>query len=161
MIAPQEIKWRKYKLKNSSKIQVTRSPQSKAKPLPPLILSARPSISFQPLTYYQNHELELNTLPLLLQMAGWLHSLVVSPLKKLWDRLHSSHRRRNYYQFPLFTFSWFLTKSPFKTITCMHSLCFAGRGLYILYKDVKSCPCEDVQVLWSILVESHAADLRK
>ncbi|GAY40670.1 hypothetical protein CUMW_053760 [Citrus unshiu] len=62
-------------------------------------------------------------------MAGWLHSLVVSPLKKLWDRLHSSHRRR--------------------------------RGLYILYKDVKSCPCEDVQVLWSILVESHAADLRK
>ncbi|KAK9206678.1 hypothetical protein WN943_016957 [Citrus x changshan-huyou] len=48
-------------------------------------------------------------------MAGWLHSLVVSPLKKLWDRLHSSHRRR--------------------------------RGLYILYKDVKSCPCEDVQVI--------------
>ncbi|KAF4348265.1 hypothetical protein CsatB_005703 [Cannabis sativa] len=52
---------------------------------------------------------------------GWLHSLV-SPLKKLWDRLHSQHRKR--------------------------------RGIYILYKDVKSCPCEDVQVLWSILVES-------
>ncbi|KAL5712642.1 hypothetical protein ACHQM5_014791 [Ranunculus cassubicifolius] len=30
------------------------------------------------------------------------------------------------------------------------------RGLYILYEDVKSCPCEDVQVLWSILVESQA-----
>ncbi|WVZ08907.1 hypothetical protein V8G54_022253 [Vigna mungo] len=32
-----------------------------------------------------------------------------------------------------------------------------GRGIYILYKDVKSCPCEDVHVLWSILVESGAA----
>ncbi|KAL9331789.1 hypothetical protein ACSQ67_001399 [Phaseolus vulgaris] len=31
------------------------------------------------------------------------------------------------------------------------------RGIYILYKDVKSCPCEDVHVLWSILVESGAA----
>ncbi|CAF2076920.1 hypothetical protein Bca4012_090030 [Brassica carinata] len=29
------------------------------------------------------------------------------------------------------------------------------RGLYILYEDVKSCPYEDVHVLWSILVESH------
>lgn len=29
------------------------------------------------------------------------------------------------------------------------------RGIYILYEDVKSCPCEDVQILWSILVESH------
>ncbi|KAG8055194.1 hypothetical protein GUJ93_ZPchr0001g30089 [Zizania palustris] len=28
------------------------------------------------------------------------------------------------------------------------------RGIYILYDDVKSCPCEDVHVLWSILVES-------
>ncbi|TXG63671.1 hypothetical protein EZV62_010665 [Acer yangbiense] len=53
---------------------------------------------------------------------GWLHSLL-SPLKKLWDRLHSTHRTR--------------------------------RGLYILYNDVKSCQCEDVHVLWSILVESH------
>jgi hypothetical protein len=31
----------------------------------------------------------------------------------------------------------------------------AGRGIYILYDDVKSCQCEDVHVLWSILVESH------
>nr|CAB3502754.1 unnamed protein product [Digitaria exilis] len=29
------------------------------------------------------------------------------------------------------------------------------RGIYILYEDVKSCQCEDVHVLWSILVESH------
>ncbi|KAK4558367.1 hypothetical protein ACB098_10G076200 [Castanea mollissima] len=54
---------------------------------------------------------------------GWFKSLL-SPLKKIWDRLHSSNRNR--------------------------------RGIYILYKDVKSCPCEDVQVLWSILVESHS-----
>ncbi|KAK6929975.1 hypothetical protein RJ641_004069 [Dillenia turbinata] len=30
------------------------------------------------------------------------------------------------------------------------------RGIYILYEDVKSCPCEDVHVLWSILVESNS-----
>ncbi|BFG13864.1 hypothetical protein CerSpe_001380 [Prunus speciosa] len=30
-----------------------------------------------------------------------------------------------------------------------------GRGIYILYEDVKSCPYEDVHVLWSILVEAH------
>jgi hypothetical protein len=29
------------------------------------------------------------------------------------------------------------------------------RGIYILYEDVKSCPCEDVHILWSILVDSH------
>jgi hypothetical protein len=36
----------------------------------------------------------------------------------------------------------------------------AERGIYILYEDVKSCPCEDVQILWSILVESHPPQLR-
>ncbi|KAL9227515.1 hypothetical protein vseg_003196 [Gypsophila vaccaria] len=30
------------------------------------------------------------------------------------------------------------------------------RGFHILYEDVKSCECEDVQMLWSILVESHS-----
>lgn len=30
----------------------------------------------------------------------------------------------------------------------------SGRGIYILYEDVKSCPYEDVHVLWSILVDS-------
>ncbi|KAK8709602.1 hypothetical protein V6N13_060616 [Hibiscus sabdariffa] len=34
-----------------------------------------------------------------------------------------------------------------------------GRGIYILYEDVKSCPCEDVHVLWSILMESNASSL--
>lgn len=34
---------------------------------------------------------------------------------------------------------------------------FSGRGIYILYEDVKSCPYEDVHVLWSILVESTHA----
>ncbi|RRT51017.1 hypothetical protein B296_00041844 [Ensete ventricosum] len=33
-------------------------------------------------------------------------------------------------------------------------------GIYILYEDVKSCQCEDVHILWSILVESHAPSLR-
>ncbi|KAJ1291537.1 hypothetical protein BS78_02G322700 [Paspalum vaginatum] len=54
---------------------------------------------------------------------AWLQSLV-SPLKKLWVRMHSAQNKR--------------------------------RGIYILYEDVKSCPCEDVQILWSILVESHS-----
>ncbi|XP_006657869.1 uncharacterized protein LOC102711166 [Oryza brachyantha] len=36
----------------------------------------------------------------------------------------------------------------------MHSAQRKKRGIYILYEDVKSCPCEDVQILWSILVES-------
>ncbi|KAL3626281.1 hypothetical protein CASFOL_029830 [Castilleja foliolosa] len=30
------------------------------------------------------------------------------------------------------------------------------RGIYILYEDVKSCPYEDVHVLWSILVETRS-----
>ncbi|CAF2099303.1 hypothetical protein BRARA_E02006 [Brassica rapa] len=34
------------------------------------------------------------------------------------------------------------------------------RGIYILYEDVKSCPYEDVHVLWSILVESHPHTLQ-
>ncbi|MCL7024183.1 hypothetical protein MKW94_018145 [Papaver nudicaule] len=29
-----------------------------------------------------------------------------------------------------------------------------SRGIYILYEDIKSCPYEDVHVMWSILVES-------
>ncbi|EOY05670.1 hypothetical protein QUC31_016667 [Theobroma cacao] len=57
---------------------------------------------------------------------GWLQSLL-SPLKKLWFRLHSAQKKR--------------------------------RGIYILYEDVKSCPYEDVHVLWSILVESNAPSL--
>uniref|UniRef100_K4A3A0 Uncharacterized protein n=1 Tax=Setaria italica TaxID=4555 RepID=K4A3A0_SETIT len=29
------------------------------------------------------------------------------------------------------------------------------RGMHLLYKDVQSCQDEDVQVLWSILIDSH------
>uniref|UniRef100_F6HTT5 Uncharacterized protein n=1 Tax=Vitis vinifera TaxID=29760 RepID=F6HTT5_VITVI len=36
---------------------------------------------------------------------------------------------------------------------------YQGRGIYILYEDVKSCQYEDVQILWSILVESNAPTL--
>lgn len=38
-------------------------------------------------------------------------------------------------------------------------LWFPGRGIYILYEDVKSCQCEDVHVLWSILVESNTSSM--
>ncbi|WOH12831.1 hypothetical protein DCAR_0832340 [Daucus carota subsp. sativus] len=34
-----------------------------------------------------------------------------------------------------------------------------SKGIHILYEDVKSCPYEDVHVLWSILVESHTPAL--
>ncbi|KAJ4968884.1 hypothetical protein NE237_015585 [Protea cynaroides] len=57
---------------------------------------------------------------------GWLQSLI-SPLKKLWVRMHSTQKKR--------------------------------RGIYILYEDVKSCPYEDVHVLWSILVQSDTPTL--
>ncbi|MBA0735254.1 hypothetical protein Gogos_019118 [Gossypium gossypioides] len=56
---------------------------------------------------------------------------------------------------------WFRSLfSPFKRLwNRLHSRHTRGRGIYILYKDVKSCPCEDVQVLWSILVHSQTAAL--
>ncbi|PQQ03376.1 hypothetical protein Pyn_01448 [Prunus yedoensis var. nudiflora] len=61
---------------------------------------------------------------------------------------HSTGRNRSdsFHWNYLLALSWRL-KIPIKT----------GRGIYILYKDVRSCPCEDVHVLWSILVESHTA----
>ncbi|KAG6528947.1 hypothetical protein ZIOFF_011139 [Zingiber officinale] len=50
--------------------------------------------------------------------------------------------------------------SPFKRLWFrLHSAHRKKRGIYILYEDVKSCQCEDVQVLWSILVESHSPSL--
>ncbi|BAS74624.1 Os01g0778500 [Oryza sativa Japonica Group] len=46
--------------------------------------------------------------------------------------------------------------SPLRRLWChMNAVQRKKRGIYILYDDVKSCPCEDVHVLWSILVESH------
>uniref|UniRef100_A0A7N0V935 Uncharacterized protein n=1 Tax=Kalanchoe fedtschenkoi TaxID=63787 RepID=A0A7N0V935_KALFE len=44
---------------------------------------------------------------------------------------------------------------------CQHSVHKKGSGIYILYEDVKSCPYEDVQVLWSILVESQPPQHRQ
>ncbi|PSS06404.1 Regulator of G-protein signaling 7 like [Actinidia chinensis var. chinensis] len=58
----------------------------------------------------------------------WFQSLL-SPLKMLWARLRSPHKKR--------------------------------KGIYILYEDVKSCSCEDVQMLWTILMESDATLLPK
>ncbi|KAJ4763783.1 hypothetical protein LUZ62_074158 [Rhynchospora pubera] len=42
----------------------------------------------------------------------------------------------------------------------VHSINKKKRGIYILYEDVKKCQCEDVHILWSILVESHPPALR-
>jgi hypothetical protein len=52
--------------------------------------------------------------------------------------------------------SWCL----FDVLVCSCFLFVTELGIYILYEDVKSCPCEDVQILWSILVESHPPPLR-
>ncbi|KAM5569380.1 hypothetical protein ABKV19_016750 [Rosa sericea] len=50
--------------------------------------------------------------------------------------------------------------SPLKKLWFrLHSAQKKRRGIYILYEDVKSCPYEDVHVLWSILVESHTHTL--
>ncbi|CAL1396766.1 unnamed protein product [Linum trigynum] len=38
----------------------------------------------------------------------------------------------------------------------LHATPSKRRGIYILYDDVKSCPYEDVHVLWSILVEANS-----
>ncbi|KAH7571933.1 hypothetical protein JRO89_XS04G0168800 [Xanthoceras sorbifolium] len=46
-------------------------------------------------------------------------------------------------------------------LDCLWSPCSScisirpDKGIYILYDDVKACECEDVQVLWSIVVESN------
>lgn len=53
-------------------------------------------------------------------------------------------------------FNLIVSLKHFISMPHIFSFFFPGRGIYILYKDVKSCPCEDVQVLWSILVESHS-----
>ncbi|RZC48880.1 hypothetical protein C5167_017306 [Papaver somniferum] len=77
----------------------------------------------------------------------WLQSLF-TPLKKMWVRLNSAHKKSTFIshspslQFFLHS-NYFLLKNK-----------FSGRGIYILYEDIKSCPYEDVHVMWSILVES-------
>ncbi|PWZ32104.1 hypothetical protein Zm00014a_031920 [Zea mays] len=46
--------------------------------------------------------------------------------------------------------------SPLRKLWCrVNAVQRKKRGIYILYDDVKSCQCEDVHVLWAILVESH------
>ncbi|KAJ0080419.1 hypothetical protein Patl1_23349 [Pistacia atlantica] len=72
----------------------------------------------------------------------WLQSLL-APWKKLWFRKHSPQRK-----------SINLTLHPL-----MPAFLSSDRGIYILYEDVKSCQCEDVHVLWSILVESNTPSM--
>lgn len=63
-----------------------------------------------------------------------------------------------------FFFNWlhFIKLHP-KFYNYLSAICciffVSGRGIYILYEDVKSCQYEDVHVLWSILVESHTPSL--
>ncbi|GFP83845.1 hypothetical protein PHJA_000528100 [Phtheirospermum japonicum] len=49
--------------------------------------------------------------------------------------------------------------SRLKKFWHVHATRKKRRGIYILYEDVKSCPYEDVHVLWSILVESRSPTL--
>ncbi|KAB2604868.1 hypothetical protein D8674_037155 [Pyrus ussuriensis x Pyrus communis] len=47
----------------------------------------------------------------------------------------------------------FIPSSHFDSLqNCMKGYIYIYIYIYILYKDVRSCPCEDVHVLWSILV---------
>ncbi|KAL5837826.1 hypothetical protein ACOSQ3_014995 [Xanthoceras sorbifolium] len=49
---------------------------------------------------------------------------------------------------------WLSMFSPLKDL-CLCTAYRKNKGIYILYDDVKACECEDVQVLWSIVVESN------
>ncbi|KAL3641998.1 hypothetical protein CASFOL_012813 [Castilleja foliolosa] len=49
--------------------------------------------------------------------------------------------------------------SRLKKFWRVHAARKKRRGIYILYEDVKSCPYEDVHVLWSILVGSRSPAL--
>ncbi|KAG6575915.1 hypothetical protein SDJN03_26554, partial [Cucurbita argyrosperma subsp. sororia] len=92
---------------------------------------------------------------------GWFRSLLVSPLKKLWVRLHSPHRNRNHSNSIIIIISLLFGRNyhrpPPSNSDEVLLFLDVGKGIYILYKDVKSCPCEDVQMLWSILVEAGSS----
>jgi hypothetical protein len=84
---------------------------------------------------------------------GWLRSLL-SPLRRLWCRVNAVQQRKSTSSRRLIIPLRFLRFFPPMSLNNA-SVGGAERGIYILYDDVKSCPCEDVHVLWSILVESH------
>lgn len=84
---------------------------------------------------------------------GWLQSLL-APLKKLWIRMHSAQRKSTSRSISPISSRFFFFFFLFVIVVFWFVWWHAERGIYILYEDVKSCPCEDVQILWSILVES-------
>ena len=84
---------------------------------------------------------------------GWLQSLL-APLKKLWIRMHSAQRKSTARSISPISSRFFFFFFLFVIVVFWFVWWHAERGIYILYEDVKSCPCEDVQILWSILVES-------
>ncbi|KAL3827956.1 hypothetical protein ACJIZ3_016758 [Penstemon smallii] len=47
--------------------------------------------------------------------------------------------------------------SPLKNLWAkLRSTKRTRRGIYVLYEDVKSCSCEDVHALWTLLVDSES-----
>lgn len=71
-------------------------------------------------------------------------SFLFSPLIHQESIQNTNLQTASSWMFIIFILSWIIWP-----------LFVAGRGIYILYEDVKSCPYEDVHVLWSILVEAH------
>lgn len=84
---------------------------------------------------------------------GWLRSLF-SPMRRLWCRLNAVQQRKSTYTQSA-KLNLFTSESCEMPCLKMRESVGAERGIYILYDDVKSCQCEDVHVLWSILVESY------
>ncbi|CAM6009382.1 unnamed protein product [Sphagnum balticum] len=62
---------------------------------------------------------------------GWFMRKVTNPFKRMWSAVHSVVLFR---------------LRPHKR---------AGQGLGKLYNEVRSCHYEDVQVMWSMLQQSH------
>ncbi|CAK9251678.1 unnamed protein product [Sphagnum jensenii] len=71
---------------------------------------------------------------------GWFMRKVTNPFKRMWSAVHS------------------VTESPNRNTKQdhhKHEFCRSGQGLGKLYNEVRSCHYEDVQVMWSMLQQSH------
>ncbi|CAK9238205.1 unnamed protein product [Sphagnum jensenii] len=69
---------------------------------------------------------------------GWFMRKVTNPFKRMWSAVHSVV---------------LLRLRPHKRGTDCFAL--SGQGLGKLYNEVRSCHYEDVQVMWSMLQQSH------
>lgn len=92
---------------------------------------------------------------------GWLQSLLY-PFKTLWNRIQltrTRHRKRMYFDHCFEDRLLYVRYDGVLNLLLMFGLyfgLFVGKGLYVLYEDVKCCSCEDVQILWSMLVGPEA-----